>query len=387
MRLIAGYITRQVAKTTCTALLIMVVAFILERTLRLIRTLGVADMPLDLAAGMLASRLPEILSVALPPALFAGVLLTFQRMARDRELDVIYASGIGLLRLMRPVLGLTGIVAAVAVLVFWFLLPHSKYQFRAMLHEASQVTMLSAPVQTGSFVQFDGKVLYIQAAKEGGESLERIFFFDPVAQGEKSVTTALTGGFGTSPDQHRLYLIARDGQRISLPELNDRPSRLNFDYVRTQIFSIDQPGFRARGEDRTELTLPELWTRVMSAEQIDADPALSAQLHTKLARILFILLLPFAAVPLALALPVARQWAGMAIGAFLVLAIDQALILGETLAGQGRISPWIGTWGALVGLLMITIALAGILVIQRARVGQASEARHRCEPNGDEALS
>ena len=344
-------------------LLIMVVAFVLERTLRLIREVDPSVLPLDLLLGLLACKVPEVVGIALPFAFFAGILLTFQRLVRDRELDVIYASGLGLMRLMRPLLFLTMGAVVLSIIVFWFLSPHARYEFSVLLHKAAQAA-ISAPLKMGSFVQLDGKVLYVQPDASGGGG--EIFLYERDPNGHRFVTTAVAEDFEISRDKRSLFFSAREGSRLSIPAHGRQPTLMTFKHVREVIHSVDRKAFRCRGENALELTLPELLA--VSHQAVTAQPAsIQAQVHSKLARVLFIVLLPLVAVPLAIGFPVARQWIAIAIGVFLVLALDQALIFAETVVGLGQASPWLPIWGALAGFAAIGTVLCAIVGTRTSR--------------------
>jgi len=342
---------------TGAALLILVLALILERTIRLIRNIGLANLQPDIALAMLATLIPDILAISLPPALFAGTLLTFQRLVRDNEIEILQGSGIGPVRMMRPVVVATALTAAMSMLVLWYLLPLSKYQFRSLLHEVAR-SAVTAPISPGSFVEIAGKVLYVQPGDGQGQAVGRIFLYDPDDQGQRYVTTARAGDFGLSPDHKSLFLRASDGRRVSLPGPGGQPTLLTFNEVQSKIYGLDWATYRARGKDSSELTLPELLWPAANSTQPGPDPAKSrALLHIKLARVLVVLLFPLVAVPIALGFPVARQWIGLSAGAFFVLAVDQGLILGETAVGQWQTSPWFAVWGVVAAVTLIALLL------------------------------
>lgn len=374
MRIFGGYILRQIAATGGIAILIMLIAFVLERTLRLIRDVGLSALTPELAVGLILCRVPEILAIILPPAFFAGLLLTYQRLVRDSEMDAIYASGLGFVHMARPLLLLTAVVAALSLVLLWFLLPQGKFYFRMLMNEATQ-NAFTSPFKTGTFIQFQGKVLYIDAKHEDAERPGSFFFYEPGENGEKFVTIGDAGEFGLSGDGRNLFLAAYEGQRVSIPEPARESTLLTFDHVQKLIYSFEREDFRGRGEYVSELMPRELFIGQRIGQRPPRDPDRSAQMralfHIKLARVLLVFLLPLAAVPLALCFPPSRHWLGIAIGAALVLALDQGLIFGETVVGGRLVSPWLGIWGVLacfaaIGALLTVVAARRPLRGQRA---------------------
>lgn len=361
---------RQIAATGGIAVLIMLIAFLLERTLRLIRDVGLSALSPELAVGLILCRVPEILAIILPPAFFAGVLLTYQRLVRDNEMDAIYASGLGFVHMARPLMLLTAVVAAMSLVLLWFLLPQGKFYFRVLMNEATQ-NAFTSPFKTGTFIQFQGKVLYIDAKGEDAERLGSFFFYEPGENGEKFVTIADAGKFGLSRDGRDLFLAAYEGRRVSIPEPGRESTLLTFDQVQKLIYSFDREDFRGRGEYVSELTTRELFMGRKQPPDPDRSAQMRALFHIKLARVLQVLLLPLVAIPLALCFPPSRQWLGIAIGAALVLALDQGLIFGETVVGRRQVSPWLGIWGVLacfaaIGAFLTIVAARRSLRGQRA---------------------
>src|SRR3546814_1662793 len=67
---------------------------------------------LTLLLQMLAFLVPHYMALALPAAFFLGVLLAFSRLHQNRELDALGSAGIGLRRLLSPVLLLALVLTA-----------------------------------------------------------------------------------------------------------------------------------------------------------------------------------------------------------------------------------------------------------------------------------
>src|SRR4029453_15813835 len=61
---------------------------------------------------MLAYLAPHYLSLAVPAALFLGLLFGFNRMSQASEIDAFLASGVGLHRLAQPVAMLSRVLTA-----------------------------------------------------------------------------------------------------------------------------------------------------------------------------------------------------------------------------------------------------------------------------------
>lgn len=366
MRTIEGYIARKICRTSGIVLLIMVMAFVLERTLRLMRDVDPASLPLDLAAKLILWRMPEILGIAGPPAFFAGILLIFQRLVRDSEFGVFMASGAGPATIARPLAILATGVAGLLALILWFLLPYGRYEVSSLMTETARAA-LTAPLKPNSFVQLGSKVIYIEPRATRGNGLASVFLYEPGTKGDMLVVTAAADGFEVSRDSGRVFFLARDGERLTIPGPGRRAALLTFTGVRQAIYTAGPAVTRARGAEAVELTLPELVAASISGHPAVAAPAIRAQLHTKIARVLLVWLLPLTAVPLAIGLSRKRQWIAILAGSALVLAIDQALIFGETVVSQGKASPWLAAWVPIGVFAAVAFALVAWVALGLSR--------------------
>ncbi len=82
---------------------------LLERVLKLFDLVANPNKAFSYVGQMLVLLLPHFLSIALPAAFFFGVLLTFLRLKRDRELVALAGTGRSLGRLLAPVMGLAAL--------------------------------------------------------------------------------------------------------------------------------------------------------------------------------------------------------------------------------------------------------------------------------------
>lgn len=371
MGIIDRYVTRETLRTGGLVLAGMGLAFILERTLRLVRDVNPSHLPLSLALEMLAWRVPEIVAIALPFALFAGMLLTIQRLARDRELDVLQGAGLSQHRLLRP-LGLMAIAAAAALafLLGW-LTPVGRYESRVLMAEA-RVAAMDAPLPVGTFVQSAGRVVYFLPLARDQPDRHAIFVMEEEGHGRRTALTATASGVAMAPDRSQVYAHLGHGTRLSLPATAGRhPSLLEFQQATMPLTATPPRHLASRGTDPGEHTLPEL---IEDLRDKSRDAPVLASLNMRLARVLAILLLPFAALPLGLAFQPRRQWIAVPGGALLVLAVDQAFIFTEGVVRDGH-GPVASIWAVPAAL-----ALALPLLQALARPGGARGRLWDCWP-------
>lgn len=337
------YILRRIVLYSAAMIGLAMACLLLERLLRILDLAVNPGRVLDYISQMLINLIPHYLGVALPMAFFLGVLLTFNRLSRDNELAAMSSSGIGLHRLMIPVLLLAVLLAGMAAATFSHLQPLTRYSYRAMANSISHAS-LSAAVRERTFVHSEGLTFIAEAASPDGGELGRVFVFEEKAPGKDYVTTAEEGRLRDGSGANGSVLVLYSGRRIGFETAAPVASRLDFDRFQWPLEATEGAAFRARGKDERELTMPELWGAMAAPVAGIKVAEARAEFHARLAAVLSILVLPLLAVPLALGGGRGGQSYGIALGLLILVVFKKVLNFGETFADKDLISPWIGIW-------------------------------------------
>ena len=88
------YILKRVALPLAATVGIAMAALLLERLIRLLDLFANRGGPMNIVLKMLANLVPHYLGIAVPAALFVGVLYASMRLSSDSELDAMRASGL-----------------------------------------------------------------------------------------------------------------------------------------------------------------------------------------------------------------------------------------------------------------------------------------------------
>jgi lipopolysaccharide export system permease protein len=325
---------------------VALLALLMERSIQLMDLLVNKGGPLYLALRMLVNLVPYYLGIALPAAFFIGILLAVMRLSNESEIDVIQSTGMGLYRLVAPVIAIALILIAVSYLLFAYLQPYTRYGYKAMVYLVTETAWNTAVEQGAFFSGFGNTTLMAQDIREGGRQLSGIFVHkEEPEQQLVTTTTAQQGRVFRSRDDLRLILSLESGVRIQTgPKPEDR-TVLTFDRLDLPLelaFGIEP--FRGRGGSERELTLPELF-RIRNHLPPGINPDdVSAEINGRLVRVVSPLFLPFLAVAVGTAGRRASRGAAFTVGLVLVILYHHLLQFGEKLADSGRLSPLIGLW-------------------------------------------
>ncbi|HID32383.1 MAG TPA: YjgP/YjgQ family permease [bacterium (Candidatus Stahlbacteria)] len=133
----------------------------LQQLFRLIDLLVSKGVSISLVGGVFINSLPFIISSTVPMAILTATLMTFGRMAHDNELTVIFASGVRMIRLIRPLIIFNLITAILLILFNNLIVPNANYQVRKLMIEIIRKRP-GVKLRSGVFTdEFPGYTIYI----------------------------------------------------------------------------------------------------------------------------------------------------------------------------------------------------------------------------------
>lgn len=346
LSVIDRYVLRQVLLTCLAMTGIGLAVLLLERVIYLFGLVANPNNALGYVGQMLLFLTPHYLGVALPAALFFGVLLTFGRLKQDGEFVVLMAAGCGLGRLLHPVFGLAVLMTVAAALILGFVNPHAQYAYRVLKHTVAQAS-LSAAVLEGTFIEAEGLTFFAEGAAvgPGGLELDRVFVYEQGEEGETIVVTGRNGLLARGGADSRPVLALEKGVRAEIAAGGGTAEALSFSDLSWPI-DTQTDRFRPRGRDQKELTLAELWRARENAtpESKPTAAEIGAELHSRLVLIASVPLLPLLAAPLAVAGPVRSRRGGIVVGLLILIVYYETLHFGDAMAKRDLLAPELALW-------------------------------------------
>ena len=384
MRLLTRYILREVLSHALLGGVLFTFVLFTSRLGKILEIFLRNSATFSDVAHLIAYFLPEALIVTIPMAVLVGILLGLSRLAADSEITAMRAAGMGALDFVRIISLISAGALILGLANSLYLAPRSAAAL-LQLENSLKFAQASFEVQPRVFDEdFRNLVLYVQDVRPGsGAALwHHVFLADLTEPASPRITTAdqalVTSGApgnGTSPGS--LHLLLRDGGQHQISPTD--PNRYNISTFSTTDLPIQNGAQEDTHISRSDtpilaLSLPELIRRAAPGEALDATAAqqkaarpFRIEFNKRFSYPFACLVLMLVGVPLGLSSKRGGTSTGFVLTILLVFIYYFLSSVGVAFATQGKLSPFLGVWGA-----NLIFALAGaLLLFQMSRGGVA----------------
>ncbi len=351
MAIVDRYVLTQISKPILTAMGIGMLVLLAERMVNLLDvTLGKRN-SFGVVFELLAYLLPHYLGLAIPVALFLGLLFGFNKMSRDGEIDALMSSGVGLSRLLRPVMFLAVGLTLVSLAIFGWLQPHARFGYRAAIFAVKTVEVFYL-AEEGVFMQAGSRTFILDRLSRANSTFERMFLFDERAANGSETLTARGGKLISEVGSKRPILHLEHGHRLALPAWPDFSSRAppaaalagEFDRANMPLGQLNKKLERSRGNDERELTLPELFAQRHTPPRAATVNSMTAELHRRLVNIVSLIILPVLALPFGIGKRRNLRSYRFAVALAILVAYHEVVEQGAVMTQAHGYSPLLTLW-------------------------------------------
>lgn len=248
------YVFRQLLVALLAVTLGLVALIWLTQSLRFVEMVVNRGLSFTVFLRLTGLLIPGFVAVILPITCFVVVQFTYQRLAGDRELTVMRASGLSPLALARPALALAALTVAINFALNLWLVPLSATQFREFQWEIRN-HIAAFLLQEGVFTPVsDDLVVYVRV-REGDGTLRGIMVDDARDREHRATILAETGRLVDGAAGPRVLL--ENGTR---QEVDKKTGQLNVLSFRENWIDLAQPvrDVGARLRDMGEMGIADL---------------------------------------------------------------------------------------------------------------------------------
>jgi LPS export ABC transporter permease LptG/LPS export ABC transporter permease LptF len=304
-----------------------------------------------------ADLLPNTLTVTIPTAVLAGILLGLSRLAADSEITAMRACGIGAFRFVAIVSVLSFTALDIGLVNALYFAPRGAADLLRLENQLKS-SQASFEVQPRVFYEdFKNYVLYVQDVRPaaGAALWSHVFLADLTQPANPNVTTAnqaiisSPNAVNPGPDVQtlRLHLFNGGQHQISPTDPNQYDiSTFQVTDVPLQLENSDDTHISRSDTPLHALSLRELWHRAhANAGSLDARAA-RIEMNTRFSYPFACLVLMLIGVPLGLSSKRGGKSTGFVLTLLLVFAYYMLSEFGIGFARSGKLSPMLGVWGA-----------------------------------------
>jgi len=321
----------------CTLSILLLLGSLLPLFETMLRT-GIKFIELGRFAFLL---LPTFWAFVLPMATVLGILLGFLRLSRDSEMLALFACGVGLKKLMAPVL----IVSITTCLFSFFLsasvIPKAETAAKNFIRELTERSLARGIPEKFFFSPMSELTLYVDKSLDQGHRFMGVYIQDARKKQVAYQILAKEGELFVQPGEMEV------GLQLSNGTLN----RVSDDYTQTDTLDFNSYALRLsfpekdREKKRGELALGGLLKAASDPDTSVEDKVhYLVEFHERLAVPVGALILGIMAAPLGVLFGRTGLSGGIALGLTAFLAYYLSIAFAASLADTGNISPLIALW-------------------------------------------
>ena len=346
-KIISRYVFRYMLAPFGLCVLFFTFLFLMAEMIKVVNWIVNYNVSFGSVCAAILFTIPFLLTFVLPMSIMVAVLLTFLRLSTDNEIIALKSCGLGIYKLLRPVL-LFGFIGAVMTLALTlFVVPWGKGALEILAYKVA-ASNISIGLQERTFNDsFKDLVLYVNEIDRRQNQVKDIFIEDKRRPDVVVTVVAPSGKLLSNPEQLKLQLQLFDGT-IYQTNLGERSS--NAIYFRTYNMNLDlaelvsdveKPKYR----HRESLNLKDLRERIkVFAETHPGKNRARMTLHRRFAIPAACIVLAFLALPLGIQARSTKPFLSMLLGLFFFLLYYLLLSAGYTFGERGYIPAALSMW-------------------------------------------
>jgi len=202
-----------------------------------------------LVAELLFYASANLVPMALPLAILLASIMTFGSFGEHYELVAMKSSGMGLMRIMQPLLVVTLLTSFTAFLFTNYVWPKANLEFAALLYDIRHKKP-TFDISEGVYYEgIDGYVIRVGEKDKDSKGLRDILIYDHTKRdGNPHVIRAESGRMELSPDQNMLIFSLKNG--ISYEEVDGETKPHMMSAFAEEVIRFDLSGFKLERSDK-----------------------------------------------------------------------------------------------------------------------------------------
>ena len=355
-RIISRYILKELLSPFFLGLLIFTFILLMNRVIKLMDLTVNKGVGIDEVGALLLYLLPSFLVLTLPMSVLLDIMIALGRFSADFEVIAMKTSGISLYQMIPPFAVFCMVGFLFTNVLTLSLLPKGNAAFRERMAGFAR-KYVEAGIEPGVFNDtFEDIVLYVNDYDKEKNLIKGIFIYDKRDPKRPAEISGKEAKLFFGKDSSTILLRIFNG---SLHNLNRNSG--DYQYLLFKIYEMEidlSASEKTRRISKRELGIAELIKR---AKEKDGSAGIGIEIQQRLA-------FPFACIVFGiLGLPLGVFWRrggrayGFVLSILIVFFYYILLSVGENLAENKIVSPFIGIW-----MPNIVFAVFGVLLFRKS---------------------
>ncbi|NQV53728.1 MAG: YjgP/YjgQ family permease [Flavobacteriales bacterium] len=223
--------------------------FVMQFLWKYIDDLVGKGLEIHLVAELLFYASANLVPMALPLAILLASIMTFGSFGEHYELVAMKSSGMGLIRIMYPLLLVTMLTSVGAFLFTNYVWPKANLEFASLLYDIRHKKPAFDITEGVYYDGIDGYVIRVEKKDEDGKGLNDVLIYDHTKKkGNTHVIRAEKGRMEMSEDQNYLVFTLINGTSYEEIEEERRPHMVSS--FGEEILRFDLSGFQMERSDK-----------------------------------------------------------------------------------------------------------------------------------------
>ncbi len=266
-RILERYVFREVATSFLFCFAVFLAAGLIAGFLPLLQRGMETGMGLTIILfQVLINALPGALVTVMPLSMTIGILLGLGRMSGDNEIAALKSSGVSILRLAPPVIGLGIICAGLSLACTLILIPRGISEGRRLTYEAVTSHVGATIEERTIFDKFPNVIIYVESIDPGDGILSNVFIEDSSKPTEIRSILARKGRIAADSQRQALVMDLKEGTILTSNEQGESIGNVVFESSRFK-FPLPAPNDALTEKSLEEMSIAGILERIEEARR------------------------------------------------------------------------------------------------------------------------
>ena len=288
---------------------------------------------------------PYFMVFVIPMSTMMSIILTFLRLSGDHEITALKYGGIGIYRLLVPVMAFSLLTGLLTLFMAGVGMPHGKRAIKALTFKVFSSNLDIGLKERTFNDSFNDVMMYVNKIDVKTKTLIDVFIEDKREENVVSTVVAPKGKLFSDPDNYIFQLRLTDGIINQVDLKHYTTHSISFDTYDIRLDFQKAVAAAGEGKGRKEMSIGELREYIRSATVKNEEYyKIQMEYYQKFSIPFACIALAVLGVPLGIQSRSAKPSSGLILGIVFFMLYYVLLSFGKVFGETGDLPPVIGMW-------------------------------------------